>query len=78
MRRPVVALVVEAGRGDDVDAGPARQLGELAGVAAGIARHRIDDGPQPEAGRVGQLGRHPIDIGQVEVGRQQRPAGRRR
>ena len=46
--RSVVALVVETGRRDDVDPGTAAQLGQLQDVAAAVARHRVDDGPEPE------------------------------
>ena len=51
------------------------RLGQLLDVAAGIARHRVDDGAQSERRRGPHLDRHPVDVGQVEVGRQQdRPA----
>ena len=70
MRRTVEALVVEAGRGDDVDAGPPRELGELPGIASRIAGHRVHGGAQPEPGGLGHLDRHQVDVAEVEVGLQ--------
>ena len=68
VRWAVVPLVVEPGRGNDLDAGPARHLGELLDVPARVARHRVDDRPQPDRHRGLDLGRHPIDVAEIEVG----------
>ena len=76
--RSVVAVVVEARRGDDVDPGPPRQLGELAGVATASQGIASTIARSPSAGRLGHLDRHRVDVAEVEVGLHQRPAGRRR
>ena len=44
-----------------------RDLGELAGVAAGIAGHGVHDGPQPESDRLGHLRGHRVDVAEVEL-----------
>ena len=67
MCRAVEPLVVEARRGDDVDLRASGQLGQLAGVPARVARHRVDHGAQPERRRRANLGRHHLDVGEIEV-----------
>ena len=44
MGRPIEPIVVESRRCHDIYVGQARQAGQLHDVAAGIARHRVDDG----------------------------------
>ena len=67
MRRAVVAIVVQPGRRDDLDAGPLRDVRELRGVAARVARHGIDHGAQPETGRLGHLGGHRLHVPEIEL-----------
>jgi hypothetical protein len=68
VRRAVVAIVVQAGRGDDVHARPAAQIGEHGGVAAGVAGHRVDGGRQPQVRSRRHLRGHRVDVGEVELG----------
>ena len=75
MGRAVVAVVVQPGRGDDLDAGPPRDPGEHRGIPARVAGHGIDHRPQPEPDRVGHLGRHRLDVAEIEFRLEQdRPA----
>ena len=70
VRGTVEPLVMEPGGRDEMDARPARELGELRRVPPALDRHHVDRRPQP--GRVGvvELLREPVDVGQEEVRRQ--------
>jgi hypothetical protein len=65
---PVVAVVVEAGRGDHVDAGSSCEIGELLDAPPRVAGHRIHDRPESERDGFGHLGRHRLDVAEVELG----------
>ena len=63
----VVALVVEPGGGDDVDAAAPADLGQLGDVAAAVGGHRVDDRAQAERLGRGQLGDRGLDRVEAEV-----------
>ncbi len=63
----VVALVVQARGGDDVDAAAARDLGEHEHVTTAVGGHGVDDGAQAQLLHRRQLGHGLLDVGQVEV-----------
>ena len=68
VRGPVEPIVMEPGRGDDVDAGPSRQLRQLPDAATRVAGHGIDRRPEAELDGGRDLGRHEVDVGVIEVG----------
>src|SRR3954469_4856322 len=64
----VVAGVMEPGRRDEVDTGPAADLGKGEHVPPGVGGHRIDDRSQPERDRVLQLLDSLADVVEPKVG----------
>ncbi len=64
----VPALVVEPGRRHDPDPATLGQLGQLAGVPARPAGHRVHGAAQPERRGVADLVGHRQHVRQVEVG----------
>ena len=70
VRWTVEPLVVQPGRRDKVNAGPARQLRQLCRVPPALDRHHVDRGAQARRVGIGQLLHEPVDVGQQEVRRQ--------
>ena len=76
VRGAVVAVVMEASRRDDVDARPVARSASLPDIPPGVARHRIDDGPQPEPDRRPPPPGPSDRIVELEIGRIDRSAAR--